>query len=446
MPRTDISHQHIKRKILLPLYLVIVIFLLISLYSLDLLKSRQAKYELEQQTDGVKHLFAELLKTETTLLTAELDHYEKDQALQKFWQAKDRSALLASALPVFTDQRDKYQITHLYFNDLAGRTFLRVHNPAQYGDARINVVFKESFNKKKESAGIALGRFGTFTLRVVRPWHNEHGLTGYLEIGKEIDHITQKLKAVSGMDIFILIDKHQVTRLDWEEGRKMMEHEAGWNDFSDHLLIDQTIAQIPAAFKDLLETMHANDRIRYFNFTDADAATYETSIIPLLDAASNRVGEFVLLKNSSQREKQAADLSFNVFIFVSLAALLLSVAFYLFLDKIQGQLEQAHAFMENSHNILTAKVAARTRDLEDANRDLEDANQGLEEAIANIKSLKAFLPICSSCKKIRNDEGYWSQVEEYIHLHAGVEFSHGICPDCAEQLYPAFFNKKDHPA
>ena len=63
----------------------------------------------------------------------------------------------------------------------------------------------------------------------------------------------------------------------------------------------------------------------------------------------------------------------------------------------------------------------------------------LQEALANVKTLKGLLPICSGCKKIRNDKGYWQQVEGYIKEHTEADFSHGICDDCAKQLYPEAF-------
>lgn len=59
----------------------------------------------------------------------------------------------------------------------------------------------------------------------------------------------------------------------------------------------------------------------------------------------------------------------------------------------------------------------------------------LEAALNQVKMLQTLLPICASCKKIRDDGGYWHQVESYIHEHAGIEFSHSICPDCRLQLY-----------
>lgn len=60
----------------------------------------------------------------------------------------------------------------------------------------------------------------------------------------------------------------------------------------------------------------------------------------------------------------------------------------------------------------------------------------LQEALSKVKLLSGFLPICSSCKKIRDDRGYWNQIESYIRDHSEAEFSHGICPECFKKLYP----------
>jgi YesN/AraC family two-component response regulator len=65
----------------------------------------------------------------------------------------------------------------------------------------------------------------------------------------------------------------------------------------------------------------------------------------------------------------------------------------------------------------------------------------LREAIEKIRTLKGLIPICASCKKIRDDQGYWNQVEVYISEHSEAEFSHGICPDCAEKIYGRFLKR-----
>jgi PleD family two-component response regulator len=65
----------------------------------------------------------------------------------------------------------------------------------------------------------------------------------------------------------------------------------------------------------------------------------------------------------------------------------------------------------------------------------------LEAALAEIKQLSGLLPICSGCKKIRDDEGYWQQLEHYFSNHFDVRFTHGVCPDCVKKIYPEFASR-----
>ena len=84
------------------------------------------------------------------------------------------------------------------------------------------------------------------------------------------------------------------------------------------------------------------------------------------------------------------------------------------------------------------------KDISDRRRveeEREELISELQEAISKVKLLSGFLPICSSCKKIRDDKGYWNQIEAYIRDHSEAEFSHSICPACARKMYPEFYDK-----
>jgi len=74
---------------------------------------------------------------------------------------------------------------------------------------------------------------------------------------------------------------------------------------------------------------------------------------------------------------------------------------------------------------------------------LRRLNAELRKALDEIKVLRGILPICMSCKKIRDDEGYWQDVAVYIRDHSEAEFSHGLCPDCAKKLYPEFYGDEE---
>ena len=91
-----------------------------------------------------------------------------------------------------------------------------------------------------------------------------------------------------------------------------------------------------------------------------------------------------------------------------------------------------HIQLAHSRN----EIAEKNRVLEAMTGELREQNEALKKAMAQIKVLKAFLPICSGCKKIRDDEGKWQDVDVYIRRHSDTKFTHGLCPCCYDRLYP----------
>ncbi len=92
---------------------------------------------------------------------------------------------------------------------------------------------------------------------------------------------------------------------------------------------------------------------------------------------------------------------------------------------------------------LLALAASRfARQEEQANASLARTNAQLQEALGNIKTLSGLLPICANCKKIRDDHGYWRQIETYLQEHTDADFTHSICPSCAQELYGEYLKNK----
>jgi PleD family two-component response regulator len=88
-----------------------------------------------------------------------------------------------------------------------------------------------------------------------------------------------------------------------------------------------------------------------------------------------------------------------------------------------------------------ARVTTHLR-LRNMQKQLETQNAQLHEALDNIKTLKGLLPICANCKKIRDDQGYWKQIEAYIEDHSDALFTHGLCPECVKRLIDESDQKK----
>lgn len=69
---------------------------------------------------------------------------------------------------------------------------------------------------------------------------------------------------------------------------------------------------------------------------------------------------------------------------------------------------------------------------------LKEEKEALSTALAQVKTLRGLLPVCASCKRVRDDQGYWTMLDEYLQDHAGLDITHGLCPDCSKALYPQF--------
>lgn len=101
-------------------------------------------------------------------------------------------------------------------------------------------------------------------------------------------------------------------------------------------------------------------------------------------------------------------------------------------------------FMEYSvrHNYwLLQRLEEEKGTVSMVNTDLQEKNRELAEALENVHTLTGFIPICMHCKKIRDDQGYWNQLESYLRSHSEAQFSHCLCPSCAKELYPDIYEE-----
>jgi CheY-like chemotaxis protein len=102
------------------------------------------------------------------------------------------------------------------------------------------------------------------------------------------------------------------------------------------------------------------------------------------------------------------------------------------MEGLESRVAERTAELAITNEALQAENTARKQTVVERDRLIQD----LQKALANVKSLSGLLPICAGCKKIRDDQGYWSQVECYVQEHSEATFTHGLCPDCIKKWYP----------
>ncbi len=135
------------------------------------------------------------------------------------------------------------------------------------------------------------------------------------------------------------------------------------------------------------------------------------------------------------QNRQGFRIQYELFLFVLFGILLTWFAFFGgFVSDIRRRQRAQKEEIQKAHEAIKIEMKNRKRvQIEKDNLIVE-----LKDALRKVKTLRGLIPICASCKKIRDDNGYWNQIESYIRTHSEVEFSHGICPDCSKKLYPEF--------
>jgi hypothetical protein len=126
------------------------------------------------------------------------------------------------------------------------------------------------------------------------------------------------------------------------------------------------------------------------------------------------------------------NIQYELFLFVIFSLLLIWFAsFGAYVSNIRRRMRARNKEIQKAHEEIRIEIEARKHvQIERENLIVE-----LKDALKKVKMLKGLFPICASCKKIRDDKGYWNQIESYIRDHSEAEFSHGICPECAKKLY-----------
>lgn len=114
-------------------------------------------------------------------------------------------------------------------------------------------------------------------------------------------------------------------------------------------------------------------------------------------------------------------------------------------DKTKIQIEHSATAIRNDSGEITGVVMV-LRDITSrvkTEKAREKLIYKLQEALNKIRTLSGLLPICAACKKIRDDQGYWKQIEHYIQEHSDAEFTHSICPECTHELYPELYGPEE---
>jgi signal transduction histidine kinase len=381
-PPTD--SETVRLPVLRPVVLVILILLAVFTACIYRLQERQIEQRVRDRIARTKSLLREARLTETRLLRGMTDCLLGDPALERYWRAGDRGALLKHCKPYFDEWRSRYQITHFYLLRPDRLCFLRVHDPNRYGDRITRVTLERASRGDNASAGLELGPLGTVTLRVVHPWHVRGELLGYLELGEEIDRLVTMVKQVLDVELIVATDKSYLDRRGWEEGMRMLGRPADWNSLPAFVVNDHTFGpavRSPLAHG-LLSAPHRPDQL--FDQT-IGGRQYRGGVIILSDAVDRPVGRVAILCDIGAEKASLRLLLFMLLELSAVVAAAIAVLFGRFIRDIERRLTAVYADLKQEiqrrtsveeelrrhQDHLEDLVRQRTQELETSNHDLK---------------------------------------------------------------------------
>ncbi|MCK5522284.1 MAG: PAS domain S-box protein [Thiomargarita sp.] len=347
--------ENITKRILIPLGLTLLLLLTISMISIYWLQRLHFNEDIERHLKEVEQLFQMKLNEDAKVLESQINLLQLNKNLQEAYIAKDRETLRRHAAPFFNAIRAKYQVTHFYFINLDRMCFLRVHNPQRYGDIIPRFTLDGAVHKDIPVYGIELGKFGTFTLRMVYPWKIKGKLIGYIELGKEIEHITVAIKKIIGVELFFAVNKSLLNRADWEEGLRMMKRTGDWARFPSVVIIDRTMPVMPQKLKAYISSPSLFSKHKHLTAAlklSIDDKSYRGGFVPLIDAGHREVGHITVLNDISEKETA---LNLLLFILIGITVLIggaLFGFFYFFISRIETRLVKTrNKLIENDKEI-----------------------------------------------------------------------------------------------
>jgi len=347
----------LKKRILLPLFVVGWFIFAIGSYFMQNIETRQRYEAVQQQAEAMQSHLQSALNSRAEAMSASLDFITQDRQLVAALKASDRQQLLKLATPMYEHQNQHYNITHFYFHDAQRINLLRVHKPEKHGD-HINRFTAIGAEKNQALfSGIELGPLGTFTLRSVMPAYVSGKLVGYIELGQEIDSIIDHARSMFNVELLLLINKQYLDRQQWESGMHMLGHRFDWHMLTSSVLVSGSMQKSPIALLNSIDTNKGAVGIHVRDDVGLDDHNFWSAVIPIADAGKRNVATLVMLHDmtaiiaSSQHE---------MLWFIVLSAIVswaLFLIFWIILGKAEAQLERAR-------QLFIEQAEARTKQVE----------------------------------------------------------------------------------
>lgn len=274
------------------------------------------------------------IKNEANSLNSFYHLIEKENLVNSYLSS-NRDELYKLTKPLF-DNLNKYNdLTHFYFIKPNDEVFLRVHDFAKHSDLINRFTYLKSKELQDDYYGLEFGMKNTLTLRYVHPWIVNKKLIGYIELGKEIDKITDTVSRKMDLEVFFAINKNEITNSSQTNKNYIIYKTTNIND-------------------SIINFIDSNDTSRALNFNNKNYIGYKCV---LQDASDKIIGTKIILVNITNEYKELTNQSINYGIMMSIATILMLIIGYIFSKSKQERIDTTIKNLEESKNKIELLMA-----------------------------------------------------------------------------------------
>ncbi|MDA1301703.1 MAG: ATP-binding protein [Proteobacteria bacterium] len=297
----------IRTRVIVPIGVALALVIAAHVIGVNVVERIQLEQRVDREVANIVEELAHQEDNEAHLLLATLSAIATSRDFSQAFSDRDRETLLGLATPLFEELRASHGITHLYFTEADRTTFLRVHRPDLHGDRITRYTTMQAAQSGRPFVGLDLGLYrALFTLRAVMPWYDDHELIGYLELGKEVVSLTDRLAAYEDVDLLFRLDKRLLERKYWEDGMRVLGRAPDWDKFADWVVIESTIDPLPDLLAAVLDELSSDNsehgRRIELSMSDRDLIAQS---IPIEDATGDKIGELTVLLDTTEAHADA---------------------------------------------------------------------------------------------------------------------------------------------
>jgi len=304
--------------------------------------------------ENIQGFYQSLIENDIKMLSAALDTFTTNEAFKELYLSKNFTQLLYAGQELFESNRDRYGITHQYYIDYDGKTFLRMHKPSFSGDQIQRQTFKQAQRTNALAAGIELGKTA-YALRVVKPYYLDDMQLGFIEFGEEIDHFNHIVKQQTGIDMVVLGDKTLLDENAYATSRTQTNQPNNWNDLNRYVVFSDTFEQ-PRYFNDRIfdaAEVQDLDGPTFLGTVAYDGRILMKGAFPLHTINDQRTGIIYLLSDVTEQTVNYRNLILSI---VAIGVVTLIACFWLVVNYLQARvIDPIVELTDKAHEISTGK-------------------------------------------------------------------------------------------